>query len=410
MSRRTYYDSATVMLALVPTDGQFKPVGGYAILSDKPKGQTRVLDYGTLILVETSLALEEFSKLLTTVTGEGNASLAGFAILAKGDFEAVTWPYERFMPSDYEYFPVEWGCDFYKFKFTLQASIPGLLPVKPELPLYPDGQTAWGQWMKVEPARIDLPGKFFFLFPNMDAKIDRVVLTSNSIRISLAQGKVDFSSLKGKLFVAEAYTGTYRPSTNSDLTFPQGSAEVTLSFKPGSIYLTLTSKEGELVDLRKSYLTYPAGRGVEFELTSEEVEKIIDQGENETTEFKLEIPKNHMEFAETMVAFSNLRGGLILLGIDEHGEVKGLQDADATKMEERIQNFSREFCDPAVKFTLRKVDLEGKAVIAVEIPEGSAKPYWLKNHGPMIRSGSTDRVMSRIEAQQLFSTPKGPFG
>jgi len=46
----------------------------------------------------------------------------------------------------------------------------------------------------------------------------------------------------------------------------------------------------------------------------------------------------------------------------------------------------------------------------VEIPEGSAKPYWLKNHGPIIRSGSTDRVMSRIEAQQLFSTAKGPFG
>ena len=115
------------------------------------------------------------------------------------------------MPGDYEYFPVEWGCDFYKFKFSSQASIPGLLPVKPELPLYPDGQTAWGQWMKVEPTRIDLPGKFFFLLPNMDGKIDRVVLTSNSIRVSLTQGKLDFSSLKGKLFVAEAYTGTYRP-------------------------------------------------------------------------------------------------------------------------------------------------------------------------------------------------------
>lgn len=183
-----------------------------------------------------------------------------------------------------------------------------------------------------------------------------------------------------------------------------------LGFKPGSIYLTLTSKEGELIDLRKSYLTYPAGRGVEFELTSEEVEKIIDQGENETTEFKLELPKNHMEFAETMIAFSNLRGGLILVGIDDHGEVRGLQDPDAAKVEERIQNFSREFCDPPVKFMLRKMDLHGKAIIAIEIPEGPAKPYWLKNRGPMIRSGSTDRVMSRIEAQQLFSTPKGPFG
>src|SRR5438128_834988 len=260
LSKRTYYQSARVMLALVRADGQLRPVGGYAILSDKSTQQTHVLDYDTLILLETSLTGDDFDKWLTRLVGEGTASLAGFEIVAKGDFEPVTWPYERFMPSDYEYFPMEWGCDFYKFKFQSQASIPGPLPVKPELPLYPDGQTAWGQWMKIEPTRIDLPGKFFILFPNMDAKIDQVVLTSNSIRISLAQGKVDFSSLKGKLFVAEAYTGTYRPSTNSDLTFPQGSAEVTLSFRPGSIYLTLTSKEGELVDLRKSYLTYPAGR------------------------------------------------------------------------------------------------------------------------------------------------------
>src|SRR5437879_1700925 len=410
LSKRTYYQSARVMLALVRADGQLKPVGGYAILSDKPTQPTHALDYGTLILLETSLTQEAFDEWLTRLVGEGTASLAGFDIAAKGDFEPVTWPYERFMPSDYEYFPVEWGCDFYKFKFQSQGSIPGPLPVKPELPLYPDGQTAWWQWMKIEPTRIDLPGKFFFLFPNMDAKIDQVVLSSKNIRISLAHGKQDFSSLKGKLFVQEAYTGSYRPSTNSDLTFPQGLAEIPLSFKPGLIYLTLTSNVGDLVDLRRSFVSYPAGPGVKFELASEEVQKIIDQGENETTEFKLEFPKNNMEFAETMVAFSNLRGGLILLGIDDHGEVNGVQDSDLMKIEERIQNFGREFCDPPVKFTLRKVELQGKSVVVVEIPEGSAKPYWLKNHGPIIRSGSTDRVMSRIEAQQLFSTAKGPFG
>ncbi len=98
------------------------------------------------------------------------------------------------------------------------------------------------------------------------------------------------------------------------------------------------------------------------------------------------------------------------MGIDDHGEVRGLQDADPVKMEEQIQNFSREFCDPPVKFTLKKVELQGKPVIVVEIPEGSAKPFWLKNHGPIIRSGSTDRVMSRFESQQLFSTAKGPYG
>jgi hypothetical protein len=410
LAGRKYYNSAKIMFGLVRADGHLKPVGGYAILSDKLPEHTHSIDYGTLVLLETSLALKAFDEWLTKLVGDGNASVAGFEIPAKGDFEPVTWPYERFMPSDFEYFPVEWGCDFYKFKFSSQVSVPGPLPVKPDLPLYPDGPTAWSQWMKTEPARIDLPGHFFFLFPNMDARIDKVVLTSKNVRISLVQGKGDWSSLKGKLFVQEAYTGSYRPSTNSDLTFPQGLVEVPLSFRPGFIYVTLSSKAGELVDLRRSYLNYPAGQGLQFELTSDEVEKIIDQGENETTEFKVDIPKNHMEFAETMVAFSNHRGGLILLGIDDHGEVRGLQEADIVRIEERIRNFSREFCDPPVKFVLKKIELQGKFAVVVEIPEGSAKPYWLKNRGPMIRSGSTDRVMSRIEAQQAFSTVKGPFG
>ncbi len=410
IASRSYYRSARIVLGMVRVDGQLKPVGGFAMLSDKPLEATRSLDYDVLVLLETSLSPEGFCEWLTKVAEEGKAPVAGFEIDAKGGFEAVSWPHERFMPSDYEYFPVEWGCDFYKFKFSSQTSLPGPLPPKPELPLYPDSQTAWGQWIMIEPTRVDLPGRIFLLFPNMDARINQVTLTSKNIRVSIAKGKSDFSSLKGKLFVQETYTGSYRPSINTDLTFPQGSAEVPLSFKPGFIYLTLTSNNGELIDVRKSYLTHPAGPGLRSELTSEELERIIDQGENETTEFKVELSRNHKEFAETMVAFSNLRGGLILVGIDDHGEVRGLQDADPVKMEEQIQNFSREFCDPPVKFTLKKVELQGKPVIVVEIPEGSAKPFWLKNHGPIIRSGSTDRVMSRFESQQLFSTAKGPYG
>src|SRR5205807_6272811 len=85
LSKRTYYQSARVMLALVRADGQLKPVGGYAILSDKPTQPTHALDYGTLILLETSLTQEAFDEWLTRLVGEGTASLAGFDIAAKGD-------------------------------------------------------------------------------------------------------------------------------------------------------------------------------------------------------------------------------------------------------------------------------------------------------------------------------------
>lgn len=410
LSRRNYYKSAKIRMVLGRAENQPQPFGGYVVLSDQPTVTSRILDYDSLVLVETGLTIHEFGDWLTSLVEKGNISLAGFQIQAKGSFQPTTWPYERFMPSDYEYFPIEWGSDFYKFKLSSQTSLPGYLPVKQDLPLYPDSQTAWGHWLTVEPGKFDIPYNFLFLFPNMDSKIDKITIGPKSIKISLAPGKTEFSNARGKLFVQETYTGSFRPGMHSDLTFPDGNVEVPLDFKPGAIYLTVNSKKNdELIDLRRSYLNYSSGRSVQFELGAEELERIIQQGETETTEFKGEISKNHTEFAETMVAFSNLRGGLILLGIDDHGEVKGVQEYELSKLDERIQNFSRELCDPPVKFTLRTIEVQNKAVVVIEIPEGSSKPYWLKNRGPITRSGSTDRVMSRTEAQQLLSGVKGPF-
>ena len=409
-SKRSYYASARIRAALVRTGNELKPVGGYVILSDKPQERAGIMDYGSLVLIETSLSVEAFCDWTTRLTVDGVVSLEGFNFPAKGNFEPATYDYEQFMPSDYEHFPVEWGCNFYKFKLASQTSLPGYLPAMKGLPLYPDGNIAWGQWMKIEPGRFDLPGKFLFLLPNMKARVEKITLSSKNIGISVVPGKTNLANLKGKLYVQEAYTGSYRPAVHRDLIFQNGKAEIPIDFKPGMIYLTLSSEDDELVDLRRSYTTYPGKPGWELELTPEELEKIIQQGENETTEFKGEISKNHTEFAETLVGFSNLRGGIILIGVDEHGDVKGVQDPELAKMDERIQNFSREFCDPPVKFTLKRVELQGKPLIVVEVPEGSTKPYWLKNRGPIIRSGSTDRVMTRVEAQQLLEGTKGPFG
>ena len=397
-------------MASVRSGNDLMLVGGWVILSDRPPAETITLDYGSLLLLEGSLPVKAFDDWTTRLTTEGRLSLGDLTFQAKGDFETPSWDFDKFMPSDYEHFPVEWGSNFYKFKFASQPSLPPFLPVKSGLPLYPDGTTAWGQWMKIEPGRVDVLGKLLFLLPNMEAKVDRVNISSKNVGVSVVAGKGSLESLKGKLYVQEAYTGSYRPALHKDLTFPSGIVEVPLGFKPGYIYLTLLSNNDEIVDLRKSYTTYPGRQGLELELTPEGLEQLIQQGENETTEFKLEISKNHSEFAETLVAFSNLRGGIILIGVDEHGDIKGVQDPETTKMDERIQNFSRELCDPPVKFSLRRVDLQGRTIVVVEVNEGSAKPYWLKNRGPIIRSGSTDRVMSRIEAQQLLAKTGQPFG
>ena len=56
-------------------------------------------------------------------------------------------------------------------------------------------------------------------------------------------------------------------------------------------------------------------------MTEKELVHIITQGENETVEFKQSFCK---AVIETLVAFSNNRGGKIIIGVDNTGQIKGV--------------------------------------------------------------------------------------
>ena len=50
------------------------------------------------------------------------------------------------------------------------------------------------------------------------------------------------------------------------------------------------------------------------------IKKLIERGESESLEFKEKFDK---ESIETSVAFSNSKGGIILVGVSDRGEIKG---------------------------------------------------------------------------------------
>ncbi|MEA2074371.1 MAG: ATP-binding protein, partial [Euryarchaeota archaeon] len=58
-----------------------------------------------------------------------------------------------------------------------------------------------------------------------------------------------------------------------------------------------------------------------------EIWQMIENGESETTEFKENFDK---EAVETAVAFANTKGGVILIGISDKGEIKGIQIGRST--------------------------------------------------------------------------------
>src|SRR3954463_8447208 len=57
--------------------------------------------------------------------------------------------------------------------------------------------------------------------------------------------------------------------------------------------------------------------------THTELLEIINNGENSGVEFKRDVLQNH-DLAKELVAFSNLNGGMVLLGVEDDGSISGV--------------------------------------------------------------------------------------
>ena len=116
--------------------------------------------------------------------------------------------------------------------------------------------------------------------------------------------------------------------------------------------------------------------------TDEEIRKQLEVGEDARAEFKevdlgergVRSP-NTEEMAGEMVAFANAEGGVVFVGVDDDGIVKGIPTAHSGDVERWIINVATNNCDPPIRPILLKdqlVDLSGtqRLVIQVEVKRG----------------------------------------
>lgn len=133
-------------------------------------------------------------------------------------------------------------------------------------------------------------------------------------------------------------------------------------------------------------------------MTTDEIKKIIQNGENSYIEFKEEEIKAN-ELAEEIVAFSNSEGGMILIGVDDEGNIKGVKD---DKIEETVMNICRNNCIPHIIPLYESIEVEGKRIAVITVPKGLNKPYYTADHKYYIRVGTTKRIASKEELLRLF--------
>lgn len=134
-----------------------------------------------------------------------------------------------------------------------------------------------------------------------------------------------------------------------------------------------------------------------------ELREVLRDGEGSGIEFKRDEVENHKLAAE-FVAFANLAGGVVLLGVNDDGTIYGTTKGN---LEEWVAELCRAKIDPPLipYFTWFRDVEPGKNVAAVQVLRGPDKPYAWVHAGRrryLIRIGTTNREATSEELERMF--------
>jgi ATP-dependent DNA helicase RecG len=143
-------------------------------------------------------------------------------------------------------------------------------------------------------------------------------------------------------------------------------------------------------------------------MTRTELLEIIKNGESSGIEFKRDTIDNR-GLAKEIVAFANLAGGRLLLGVEDDGSIYGIT---RPKLEEWVMSACRDKIRPELipYFEIIRDVEPGKDVAVVLVDRGwSVHNLWHNNHrNYYIRVGSQSREASPEELERIFQQ-RGAF-
>lgn len=131
--------------------------------------------------------------------------------------------------------------------------------------------------------------------------------------------------------------------------------------------------------------------------------------ENETVELK---ELYTADLKKEIVAFANTNGGTIYIGVQDSGEIVGLDNADFVM--QQISNSLRDSIRPDVSmFTnIELMEEDNKFFIKLTVSQGTKKPYYLsdkglKPTGVYVRSGTTSAPASEDAIRMMIKMTDG---
>ncbi len=140
--------------------------------------------------------------------------------------------------------------------------------------------------------------------------------------------------------------------------------------------------------------------------SDKDIKRQLLLGEDSTREFKQisltgkRLEKPHRDsLANTIAAFANARGGTLLCGVTDTGDVQGLSQEDMSTLDDIVAGIATDVIRPAVRIHTYHVALDGKLLLLVDIPQGEEQHDSLG--GAFVRVGASIRQLTNDERLRL---------
>lgn len=132
-----------------------------------------------------------------------------------------------------------------------------------------------------------------------------------------------------------------------------------------------------------------------------DIQKLLKAGESETVEFKESFNGDALE---AIGAFSNARGGIILIGVKDSGKICGFQIGKKTI--EDIANRIQEATDPRIQPSISKFTFENQNILAIQVAKNTGTPVSIRGRFYK-RTGKSKQRMSHEEIMQRITASTG---
>lgn len=130
------------------------------------------------------------------------------------------------------------------------------------------------------------------------------------------------------------------------------------------------------------------------------VSALLKKKKGERIEFKQNVPQRDA-LGRVLCSFANAGGGTVVIGVTDHGRVMGIDDARSVA--HALLRDAATMLSPSLSVSVNVVELKGKGILLVDVPEGLDKPYTFGRQ-VYVRHGDRSELAEVSELRELLSS------